>query len=509
MILRFLPPIRPAAQALMLGALAISCGSGSDETTSAGSGTSNNADQPPVVVVGMDGLEWSVMKPLLDAGKLPHFEKLIDRGVAGGLSTFQPTFSPVVWTSLATGVPRERHGIMYFSEWGARGPVRDGLPYTSNCRKVPAVWNIAADNDREVLNVGWWVSWPAEELNGGRVVASYAAQAQGQLLWKPGVWEDGLPRLTFPDELKHVIKPHLDAGSPDGPVRSEYEEIFNIIPPTAKGQFDPWAFPRGRDGFFRISYHADRTHLSIFKEQLEEYPGHLNMVYFGLPDVAGHFWWRYRESQDFQYSIPKEQVAMLQAHVDKAYIAADGFLGEIVESAPEDARIMVVSDHGMHGGNFANPNAVQSGLHEDAPPGVLIMAGPGIRAEGLKPTVEWSYDVVMPGPGGRAVRQKRNLMAPEEVGGVYDITPTLLVWMGLPAAMDMSGKPLRRHMDQAWQDANPVQTVPSYAIGYRPATPPMEPSENMNELFKENLMGQLGYVDSEGSMKALDDDKNR
>lgn len=485
------------------------CGSESGDSgvTGNNAATTDTGDIPPVVVVGMDGLEWAVMKPLLSAGKLPHFKKLIDRGVAGGLSTFQPTFSPVVWTSLATGVPADKHGIMYFSEWVNGRPKPNGLPYTSNSRKVPAVWNIASDHDREVLNVGWWVSWPAEKVF-GRVVASYAAQAQGQLLWKPGVWKDGLPDLTYPKALIHEIMPHLDAGAPDGPVRSEYEEIFNRIEPTGlpKTQ-DPWAFPRERDAFFRISYHADRTHLEIFKEQLSEYPAHLNMVYFGVPDVAGHFWWRYRDPQDYQYSIPRDQIAFLQDRVDRAYMAADGFLGEIVEAAPENARIMVVSDHGMHGGNFSNPRAVQSGLHEDAPPGVLIMAGPGIRKEGLKPTVEWNFPIIMPGPGGRAVRSTNKLMAPEKLGGVYDITPTLLDWLEIPTAMDMSGKPLRQYMEQQWLESHPVRTVGSYATGYRAATPPLVPGEDMNKIFTDNLLIELGYAQGEESMKALEQAK--
>jgi predicted AlkP superfamily phosphohydrolase/phosphomutase len=504
-ISRFLLP------ALLFGAFAASCGteSGDSGSSTSGSAGASNGDLPPVVVVGMDGLEWAVMKPLLEAGKLPNFQKLIDRGVAGGLSTFQPTFSPVVWTSIATGVPREKHGIMYFSEWVNGRPKPNGLPYTSNSRKVPAIWNIASDHDRDVLNVGWWVSWPAEKVL-GRVVASYAAQAQGQLLWKPGVWKDGLPKLTYPDAMIDVIKPHLDAGAPDGPVRSEYEEHFNRIEPTTLSPTqDPWRFPRERDAFFRISYHADRTHLAIFKEQLEEYPAALNMVYFGVPDVAGHFWWRYRESQDFQYSIPQDQIDFLRDRVDLAYTAADGFLGEIVDAAPENARIMVVSDHGMHGGNFSNPRAVQSGLHEDAPPGVLIIAGPGIRKEGLKPTVEWSFPVVMPGPGGRAVRKTNKLMAPESVGGVYDITPTLLDWLEIPTAMDMSGKSLRQHMEQPWLDGHPVKTVDSYGIGYRAATVPLVPGENLNELFTENILEQMGYGDGLESMKALEQDQGK
>ncbi len=451
---------------------------------------------PPVVVVGMDGLEWSVLQPLLEQGKLPNFKKLIDRGVAGGLTTFQPTFSPVVWTSIATGVPAEKHGILYFSEMKGGRRVPGGLPYTSNSRKVPAVWNIASDADRDVLSVGWWVSWPAEEVK-GRVVASYAAQAQGQIFWKAGVWADGLPQLTYPEELMQDIFPHLEAGRPDGPIRSQYEEIFNRIPgdlrPREEMHLDPWAFPRGRDAFFRISYHSDRTHLAIFKEQMEEQVADLNMVYFGLPDVAGHFWWRYREPGAYQYSVPADHVAQLQTHIDKAYIAADGFLGEIVATAPDNARIMVISDHGMHGGNFRSESAVQSGLHEDAPPGVLIMAGPGIRTEGLKPTVEWNYPVIFPGPDGRPVRQQRSLMAPEAVGSVYDITPTLLDLLDLPPARDMSGQSLRQHFEQEWIDAHPLNPIATYNVGYRAATPPRVPKEGLDKEFEAGVLGALGY----------------
>ena len=36
---------------------------------------------PPVLVVGMDGLEWSVMDPLLRQGRLPAFAALLERGV--------------------------------------------------------------------------------------------------------------------------------------------------------------------------------------------------------------------------------------------------------------------------------------------------------------------------------------------------------------------------------------------------------------------------------------------
>ena len=132
---------------------------------------------------------------------------------------------------------------------------RMGLPYTSNSRKVPALWNIASKFDRSVLSVGWWVSWPAEPVN-GRIMASYAAQAQGQVFWKAGVWEEGLPEMTYPEELIYDVIPLLQNGSPTGPLRAGYNEYFSVIPgeprKSAEDPVDPWEFPRVRDSFFRI-----------------------------------------------------------------------------------------------------------------------------------------------------------------------------------------------------------------------------------------------------------------
>jgi type I phosphodiesterase/nucleotide pyrophosphatase len=503
---------------LLLPLLATLIGACGDSTASAGQGNSevdaslpdSNFDGPPVVVVGMDGLEWEVLTPLLKAGKMPNFQALIDRGIAGGLATFQPTFSPVVWTTIATGVPSSTHGVRYFSEVRDGKILEDGLPYTSNTREVPAVWNIVSDQGRDVLSVGWWVSWPAEKVN-GRIVASYAAQAQGKLFWKAGVWESGLPKMAYPDSLMDdYVLDHLAEGGLDGPVRSEYEKLFGRIPrpedPSAK--IDPWTFPRERDAFFRTGYHGDRTHLNIFLEQLDRQVADLNLVYFGLPDIAGHFWWRYREPGAFQYSIDDAQLKLLQDRIDQSYIAVDGFLGEIVAKLPQNARIMVLSDHGMHGGNFRNPELTQSGVHEDAPPGVLIAAGPGIRPDGMAPIRDWKYPVQVPGPNGQMRRIQKEIRAPAGLGSVFDITPTVLDWLDTPPALDMTGKSLRPIMTPEWLQAHPKKSVPTYRTGFRAATPPRLPIEGLNEVFQQGLMVELGYQDAKLITEDLEPSKS-
>jgi hypothetical protein len=471
-----------------------------------GQGDSNDASSklPPVFVIGMDGLEWDVMTPLLDAGRLPNFQAMIERGVAGGLATFQPTFSPVVWTSIATGVTSAEHGILNFSEEENGRLKQGGLPYTSNTRKVPALWNIASEFERSVLSVGWWVSWPAEPVN-GRIMASYAAQAQGQVFWKAGVWEEGLPEMTYPEELISDVLHLLEKGGPDGPLREGYNDYFSVVPGEPRrsaADVDPWEFPRVRDSFFRIGYHGDRTHLEIFKQELGKEVADLNMVYFGLPDVAGHFWWRYYEPEAFSYAIPQEHRDLLQKRLDAAYLAADEWLGQIVANAPENARFMIVSDHGMHAANRNNPNHPQSGAHEDAPPGVFIAAGPGIAVRGKLPDVEWKFPVQM---GSR--RFDNILQAPERIGSVYDVAPTVLHWLGIPAGADMSGSPLLDLAVPSNSLGTAIPAVATHNSGFRAATPPRIPSEDANEQFNSAFLDMLGYRGAAEAQAAQETDK--
>jgi hypothetical protein len=421
---------------------------------------------PPVVVIGLDGMTWDVAEPLLEQGRMPHLAALLERGVGGDLQTSIPTFSPRLWTTIATGVPADEHGILYFSEIGEDGrPVPKGLPYTSNSRKVPAIWNLAGDAGRRVDAVAWWVSWPAEQVPDARIVASYAAQVQAAILWKPIVWDDGLPELTWPPELAQEIDPILFEGRPNGPLVEEYNERFGKINPG-------WKVPYERDRLFRGTYHADVTHKEIFLGMLAEgEPADLSMVYFGLPDVAGHFFWRYREPEAYNYRVPPRMVERIGDHIDKAYLAVDDWIGEIVATLPADAVVLLVSDHGMGPANLNNEKAAQSGAHEEGPPGLIVLAGPTVEPRGLLPRGERS------------------------IGTIMDVMPLLLDLLRIPGDPRLTGRSLRGLMTPAWQEAHAELPRLEESVPFRAPTAPREPGEGMSDVFLENL-DELGYIDS-------------
>ena len=58
-----------------------------------------------ILVLALDGATWSVLDPLLEAGRMPHLRRLMDEGVSASLETLEPTVSPAIWTTIATGFP--------------------------------------------------------------------------------------------------------------------------------------------------------------------------------------------------------------------------------------------------------------------------------------------------------------------------------------------------------------------------------------------------------------------
>jgi predicted AlkP superfamily phosphohydrolase/phosphomutase len=67
-----------------------------------------------VLVIGLDGLEPSLVEPMLAAGELPNLARIRDRGGYSRLTTTFPAQTPVAWSSFATGTNPGGHGIFDF-----------------------------------------------------------------------------------------------------------------------------------------------------------------------------------------------------------------------------------------------------------------------------------------------------------------------------------------------------------------------------------------------------------
>jgi predicted AlkP superfamily phosphohydrolase/phosphomutase len=67
-----------------------------------------------VIVIGLDGLEPSIVEAMVARGELPSFAKIARRGCYTRLKTTYPAQTPVAWSSFATGKNPGGHGVFDF-----------------------------------------------------------------------------------------------------------------------------------------------------------------------------------------------------------------------------------------------------------------------------------------------------------------------------------------------------------------------------------------------------------
>lgn len=570
---------RPHVLAGLLAAIALlpSCRNVTAQGSDAGESHS------PIIMLGIDGATRTIMDPLMAQGRLPHLKALADRGVYSALGTREPTISPIIWTSIATGKVEGKHGVDGFtapipdteklvrlkvpearselrlsvtamahaplrsqrfalfvagrdraamellteprtkemtvkldapvSEIALRfessatreprspfyvlayarievssdggkaraltpadqiGGVYDqpvdvrgesylelGGPHeiatmSSNMRRVKAIWNILSERRQRVMVAGYWVTWPAEAVN-GVMISSYTSARYGRS--KKGSFLRDFPHQTHPESLATELQPVLDEAIALGRQRAEQAAArFGVkLRPIPAGDLKPIQRfvttmaqavppkPSAEDPAEQLVWIASSdTFYALAAAKLwpKERPD-LTIVYTGEVDVTSHDWWSFEKD-------------LSQGVIAQAYERADQALGRILDALgpeAEAADVLVCSDHG-----FAFD---KRGVFEHQfthPPGILIAAGP---------------DIV---PGSKPVDPT-----------VLDIAPTLLAMARLPVARDMDGRVLAEILA-----APAPEPIATYETGPPPgpAKPIVSP---IDEKVKDQLRA-LGYI---------------
>ena len=252
--------------------------------------TRSHDERPRVLVIAVDGADWDVLEPLLEAGRMPHLARLREGGTSGPLRTLDDiALSPVIWTSVVTGKPPREHGITWFlvdTPEGKRVPVR------SHNRKVKALWNILAEQGKAPGVVGWWASAPAEDVGAG-VIASDALGYHGF-----GRGGEGLPdaQKVHPSDL--------------------HEDLSLLVPPVAQidYSFARRFFDLSADEFYAQAFtgsggrrvdvespiqlfqeYASTTlgYTAISQHLLERFDLDLFLVYYESTDSLSHLFMKY------------------------------------------------------------------------------------------------------------------------------------------------------------------------------------------------------------------------
>ena len=118
----------------------------------------------PVIFLGLDGADWNLLDQYMARGLMPNLTRLVAAGTSGRLRTMQPALSPLVWTTMMTGVGPLDHGVLDFVQFDPATGLK--TPIGSTERRVPAIWNMATTAGKTAGVFGMWATYPAEPVGG-------------------------------------------------------------------------------------------------------------------------------------------------------------------------------------------------------------------------------------------------------------------------------------------------------------------------------------------------------
>ncbi len=74
------------------------------------------ASHSRLLIIGLDGATFDLIRPWAAAGKLPNIARLMEIGVSAPLRSVPNQNSAPAWSGYATGKNPGKHGIFYFNE---------------------------------------------------------------------------------------------------------------------------------------------------------------------------------------------------------------------------------------------------------------------------------------------------------------------------------------------------------------------------------------------------------
>lgn len=410
---------------------------------------------PKVLLIGWDAADWQILNPLLEAGEMPTLKRLMDRGVHGNIATLDPPFSPMLWTTVATGKTPDKHGVLNFTE---PDPTVGGIrPVLSTSRKSRALWNIFTNQGMKSNVVSWWPSHPVEPIDG--VMVSDFYQKAVSTLDQPWPMRKG---TVHPHEIAHDLSEFR--------IHPEELTAAHVLPFIPKAAEIDQEKEKHMTSLLNILAHTSSVHAaSTYLQSNTDWD--FQAVYLDGIDHFCHAFMRFHPPM--LPKIPEELYDRYKDVIKGGYKFHDMMLERTLSLAGEDTTVILMSDHGFYNDHLRMrqmPSFNAAPALEHRPYGMIVAAGPGIA------------------------KGKRVFGA-----SLMDITPTILTLFGLPIGKDMDGKVLYDMFEtkptptfiDSWEDVEGN-------FGEHPADMQEDPVEAAAAL--QQLI-DLGYVDDPGEDK--------
>jgi predicted AlkP superfamily phosphohydrolase/phosphomutase len=261
-----------------------------------------------VVVIGLDGVTFDVIRPLVAAGRLPCMAGLMQRGVAGSLRSTLPPLTMPAWSSFITGVNPGKHSLVDFIR---RQPGSyDYAPVGAADRQAESLWSMVSRQGKRVIVINVPGTYPPESVNGclvsGMMTPSSAAT------------------FTHPPELTAEL--HRFTGG--------YR--------THTG----WAYSRGRvERFVRSVYDTTEVQVQVVKHLMAQQSWDLFVYVFTGTDRLQHGLWHCMDAEHPLH--PQNGPNPHRETIPRFYERVDQYLADLTHLAGDETAVIIMSDHGF------------------------------------------------------------------------------------------------------------------------------------------------------------------
>ena len=268
-------------------------------------------EKQPLLIIGLDGATFDLLRPFVEAERLPNIARLMAQGQSAELLSTWPPLTLPAWTSFMTGVDPSVHGI---TDLVMRWPHPEHLrPASAHGRALPTFLSSLSQRGLRVAALGVPGTYPPEEINGIHISgfdAPGADRAHKDAVWPQEYWSElqakgGWRYATFnehrggQEQLNHALQCMLE----------DISAKENII-------------------------------LSTFnKEKWDVFFVHLQ-----ASDTAAHHFWH-----TYDKKSPRYLGDAYQHLLPMVYSRLDALIGKILSAADDDLQVLLVSDHGMGG----------------------------------------------------------------------------------------------------------------------------------------------------------------
>ena len=276
-------------------------------------------EQHPVLAIGIDAAEISLVERWIDEGCLPALRKLKQEGGYGPLASTAEWLVGSPWPSFYTSTPPSEHGMYHYLVWrpdrmATERPSMDWMPLKPFWRGLGAL-------GKRVIAVDIPLAYAPEPFDGIEI----AGWATHEVIEPPA---------SFPPELLEKVTRRF--GKPPFANEETYllsaSELLSV-----------------RDQCIRTTEMVAELSMTL----MEEEPWDLFLVGFAAAHRGGHQLW---DLTGVAGEVLPDQVSEVEDALKQVYIACDRAIGRLIEKAGCDTTVLVFSLHGM------GPNASRSDL---------------------------------------------------------------------------------------------------------------------------------------------------